>query len=269
MQSFWKGELNLFSLTWVWFEQEWQRFSKENSYKEKNRTPLIVTREVLRMQLVNEMKGIKRTSKANVTRLLEYQDKKNSFYETFAKEDWSFYQRVINRLNRNYEKNYQSIRNTNKEIFGAGIILQAVGKNYIALYVLNTLSVEVNDLIKVIKNNKSIKDDKRLLAIFSNIDVKQGYPISDEFIFNRYLNEKENNPNESDTAIAKSIFKEYQGLWLNIKSAARVRRIISEQKRLNIKNYLECYPNAIFKDIAEQFFTDTKHVKSIKKKLLI
>ena len=238
-----------------------------------NCDPLILTRETLRNLIQNEIQGKKRTQERIdlISEQLEYIDGEDSSYKTFINEDWEFYQRIINRLNRRYEefcnqsKKHKDWRLLHfQKIIGRFIrihcsqsssdgLLEAESKltnklkkrlkltptSPVDLAAQNKILdplIYLNTLaIEVrglVKILESLKVSKNILELLSQEEYLGKTKIDNELVSNEFLRIKGNNPKLTYDEIAKTIYDRYPGQF---KTSSRIRKIIFEERDRSIR----------------------------------
>jgi hypothetical protein len=273
MKGFWKGEYNLFFLPWLSPVLHIKREFNVSGKKKIEAT--VLTRELLRFFLLDYLTGKKRTEKREdlVSKRLEFIDGDDSLYKTFCKENWQFYQRIINKINRVF-KNRCLEKFPGKDELTTDEENEAAGANMVDIINFNTLAIEIRDLINILKQPQFIKYNfKKILINFDQIldskKLRKGHFLGNEFIFNRYLSFKEKFPEESDVEISERIYKTYfDGKYVGkINSPDRVRKIISEQKKKQILERLKITPptmnlsiETIATKLAAEYFTTKEYV---------
>ncbi len=282
MHSFWDGEMNLFSLPWLYKSVKIPRHSEILINGKATLEINIISRELFRNLLRSEIQGKKRTTKRPdlLSKQFDYIDGSSPFYKTFLAEDWGFYHRIINRMNRVFRQSCKQFCSDTKSMTNDQKI-KIAGNYFIKLYIFNTLAVEINDLIKSIQCCstgllKRSTEINKTLNSFKNISdiqkIKEGHAITNEFLFDRYLEIKREHTKLPDREIAKELYKKYfedSGLDAKIASFVRVRKIISEQKNKSIKRHFKVLiSHEKFSYLTNTYFSTFKHIKKLHQKWL-
>lgn len=286
MAGFWRGEHNLFSLPWYSQLIKIPRSLLVKINGKQILDPIVITRGALKSLLCNEITGKKKIKKRpnQVSERFEFIDEDDKIYKNFLREDWKFYQRIINRINRNFKNALGQIC-PDKTKQKVNDVIDAADGNYIKLYTLNTLAIEITDLIDIMNQlsylpnggAEKIGSIRKILASLSNVlYIKKGHYITNEMIFNMYLTCKKYNPKKSDTEISLELYKKYFedfGLNSKISSSDRIRKIINERKKIEIfKSFeLQTYKTSmelekledLYSFLATYFFTTVNHVKKL------
>lgn len=253
MRWFWLGKFNFTALS------QHSSIMKEFGVSGVVSKSDSINRESFRFLLSSEITGKKRTQKR--PDLISDQfgfkdaDDKEKFYDSFLIEEWSFYQKIINKQKRDYRKAYLDQKKLSLENQIDNQI-KAISSNTI-LYNLDSLAIEINDLIAPIHEfiksiQKSVKKSDQILVehlrkVFSSLPqclnsqkTRKGHQISNAFIFARHMEIKRSNPRKIKSEIAKDIYKKYFSTTeaSRVNSPERIRVIIYEQTKREIKKQI-------------------------------
>jgi hypothetical protein len=243
MQGFWKGEHNLYSLP------HFSKIFTELGCKKHHL--IILNREMLRSILLSEITGKKRTQKRIdlITNSLEFADGKDAFYKTFVKEDWTFYLRIINRIKRNYRNKCKQKSAENKRQLDNQEKLALASPNYIKLYTLDVLSIEITYFIQTMKfilsktsycfDEAKIKNLEHIFDCLNQcIDqqkIRKGHQLSNEFLLLEYMDMQQEEINKTGSPktieeIAQEIYIKYYKNQKEIDVGNGTRRLVQKSK---------------------------------------
>lgn len=271
MHGFWKGYYNLYSLPHfsdIFIDLKYVEYSL-----------IVLTREMFRSLLSSEVTGHKNRTKSRpdlITSQLSWNDGENDFYKTFLNEEWMFYQRILNRIKRDYRNTYKQkkddlarlkasmletkddldlLRNLMLEIHALEYdINMPVNSDYINFYTLDALSMEINDFISLINSSNitPFTEQRNIITSLEHVldskKTRKGHQLDGSFIFMAYMGiqeaaVKECGKPKSIIEVSKEIYiKYYQGSQnyeSKINSPASIKTRICEQIRVESKKRIK------------------------------
>ncbi|MES2252454.1 MAG: hypothetical protein V4482_02055 [Pseudomonadota bacterium] len=272
MQDFWRGKHNLYSLP------QYSDIFRDLNFHKYNLITL--TKEMLRSLLSSELTGHNNRIKSRpdlITTQLNWNNGDDDFYETFYSLEWKDYQRIINRLKRNNSKvckqREEKLAQLKDELEQSGAAIETTDdhaklsdlaskidhlthdinipmtSDYIKLYTLDALAMEINDFIHFMRSlvggDNPLNILKRTIDSLDNIinsdKTRQGHQLDNDFIFCRYLEIQEAamkvlGEQKKITEIAKEIYNIYfKGEESKINSCRSIENIIHRQIKIEVE----------------------------------